>query len=319
MSAVNRSYIIRRIVLLFPMLVALSMIVFSLIHLSPGDPALALAGEQALNPATIDQVRENLGLNRSLPVQYGIWMSNIVQLDFGISYGFNRKPVIDLIVERTGPTLILQAAALSIALAISLPVGILSAKRSFSLFDQSAQAGSLLGLSVPDFWVALILQLLFAVSLGWLPSSTSGAGTSGPARLQYLVLPVIVLAFPTVAVLSRYMRTSMIEVVNQDYVATARAKGLNERQVIYVHALRNALLPIVTVVGAQMARLLSGSVIVEYIFAWPGLGSLAYESILRRDYPVILAITLITGAFILVMNVVVDILYAVLDPRISFD
>jgi peptide/nickel transport system permease protein len=319
MSTANRGYVLRRLLFLAPMLVGLSVVVFALIHLAPGDPALALVSEQSADPTIVAQVRENLGLNEPLPVQYAIWASKVARLDFGTAYTFNRKPVIDLIGERVEATLVLQALSLGVALAIALPVGIVSAKRYRSSFDQTTTAGSFLGLALPDFWVALLLQLLFAVSLGWLPASTSGGDTSGLDRARYAIMPVAVLAFPTAAVLVRYVRSSMLEVINQDYITTARAKGLADQAVTYRHALKNAILPMVTVIGTQAARLLSGAVVVEYVFSWPGLGSLAYESILRRDYPVILALTLLTGAFVLLLNVLVDALYAVLDPRIAFD
>jgi peptide/nickel transport system permease protein len=318
MSAENRRYILRRIVLLMPLLVGLTLIVFTLIHVAPGDPALAFVSEQSIDPEVIAQVRKNLGLDQPLPVQYAIWVGHVARLDFGTAYTFNQKPVIELIQERLPATLVLQSLALLLSLAVAIPVGVVSARRQYSLLDNAATAGAFVGLALPNFWIALMLQLVLAVSLGWLPASTPGTDESGPARLRYLVLPTLVLALPTLAVFTRFMRSSMLEVIHQDYVTTARAKGLSEPLVTYRHALKNALIPIVTVVGTQLARLLGGAVIVEYIFAWPGLGALAFESILRRDYPVVLALTLLTGAFILVVNVVVDIAYTFADPRLSF-
>jgi peptide/nickel transport system permease protein len=317
-SAENRQYILRRIVLLVPLLLGLSIIVFLLIHLAPGDPALAFVSEQGLDPQIVAQVRKNLGLDQPLPVQYVIWLSHVARLDFGTAYTFNQTPVIELIAQRLPATLVLQSLALVVSLVIAIPVGIVSAKRQYSLLDNAATAGAFLGLALPSFWIALLLQLLLAVALGWLPASTPGADETGPGRLRYLILPVAILALPTLAVFIRFVRSSMLEVIKQDYVTTARAKGLSDPSVTYGHALKNALIPIFTVVGTQLARLLGGSVIVEYIFAWPGLGALAYESILRRDYPVVLALTMLTGAFILVVNVVVDIAYTVADPRLSF-
>ena len=318
MSAENRRYILRRIVLLMPLLVGLTLIVFTLIHVAPGDPALAFVSEQSIDPEVIAQVRKNLGLDQPLPVQYAIWVGHVVRLDFGTAYTFNQKPVIELIQERLPATLVLQSLALLLSLAVAIPVGVVSARKQYSLLDNAATAGAFVGLALPNFWIALMLQLVLAVSLGWLPASTPGTDESGPARLRYLVLPTLVLALPTLAVFTRFMRSSMLEVIHQDYVTTARAKGLSEPLVTYRHALKNALIPIVTVVGTQLARLLGGAVIVEYIFAWPGLGALAFESILRRDYPVVLALTLLSGAFILVVNVVVDIAYTFADPRLSF-
>ena len=318
MSPENRRYILRRILHLLPLLVGLTLIVFSLIHLAPGDPALAFVSEQGVDPQVLAQIRQNLGLDQPLPVQYAIWLSHVARLDFGTAYTFNRTPVIDLITQRLPATLVLQSAALVLSLLIAIPVGIISAKRQYSAIDNAATAGAFLGLALPNFWIALMLQLLLAVALGWLPASTSGSDDSGPGRLRYLVMPVVVLALPTLAVFARFVRSSMLEVIQQDYVTTARAKGLSDPTVTFRHALKNALIPMVTVVGTQLARLLGGSVIVEYIFAWPGLGALAYESILRRDYPVVLALTVLTGAFILVVNVVVDIAYTFADPRLSF-
>jgi peptide/nickel transport system permease protein len=294
------------------------MIVFAMIHLAPGDPALAFASEQSIDPQVLEQVRKNLGLDQPLPVQYAIWVSHVVRLDFGTAYTFNQKPVIELIEERLPATLVLQSTALVLSLLIAIPLGIVSGKRQYSAVDNAATAGAFLGLALPNFWIALLLQLVLAVQLGWLPASTPGTDETGLAKLRYLVLPTLVLTLPTLAVFARFVRSSTLEVIKQDYITTARAKGLSEPVITYTHALKNALIPLVTVVGTQLARLLGGAVVVEYIFAWPGLGALAFESILRRDYPVVLALTLLTGAFILVVNLVVDIAYTYIDPRLSF-
>ena len=318
MSAENRTYLLRRTLMLGPLLLGLTIIVFALIHLAPGDPALAFVSEQSIDPTIIAQVRRNLGLDQPLPVQYAIWLAHVVRLDFGTAYTFNQEPVIQLVKERLPATLVLQALALGLSLLVAIPIGVLSATRQYSVLDHVATVGAFLGLALPSFWIALLMQLVLAVLLGWLPASTPGADVAGPARLRYLIMPTIVLGLPTLAVFTRFMRSSMLEVIKQDYVTTARAKGLAESVVTYRHALKNAMIPMVTVVGTQLGRLLGGSVIVETIFAWPGLGLLAYESILRRDYPVVLALTLLTGAFILVINVLVDAAYAVADPRVSF-
>jgi peptide/nickel transport system permease protein len=316
-SAENRAYIARRLLLLVPLLLGLTIVVFALIHLAPGDPAAAFVSE-SIDPQVMAQVRKNLGLDQPLPVQYVVWLAHVVRLDFGTAYTFNQTPVIELIAQRLPATLVLQSAALVVSIAVAIPLGIASARRQYSTLDNVATVGAFLGLALPNFWIGLMLQLILAVALGWLPASTTGTDEAGPARLKYLVMPTLVLALPTVAIFTRFMRSSMLEVIRQDYVTTARAKGLAESVVTYRHALRNALIPLVTVVGTQLARLLGGSIIVEAIFAWPGLGLLAYESILRRDYPVVLALTLLTGAFILVVNVLVDIAYLRVDPRVSF-
>jgi peptide/nickel transport system permease protein len=205
-----------------------------------------------------------------------------------------------------------------LALLIALPIGILSATRQYSALDNSATVGAFMGLAIPQFWFALLLQLFLGVRLGWLPIATQGQDVDGLAKAKYYVLPVVVLAVPLIATFTRFMRSSMLEVVRQDYINTARAKGLGERGVLYRHALKNALIPMVTVVGLALPRTLSGGVIVEQIFAWPGLGQLGFEAILRRDYPIILALTLISGAFLLLLNIVIDIIYVLVDPRIAY-
>ena len=317
MTAETRAYIARRVLLVVPLLVGLTLVVFTMIHLAPGDPAAAFVSEQALDPQVLAQIHKNLGLDQPLPVQYAIWLSHVARLDFGTAYTFNQKPVIELIGDRLPATLVLQSLALVVSLIIAVPLGIISAQKQYSALDNVATTGAFLGLALPSFWIALMLQLFLAVGLGWLPVSTPGSDEAGLGRVRYLILPIIVLALPTLAVFVRFVRSSMLEVIRQDYLTTARAKGLSDAAVTYHHALKNALIPIVTVTGTQLARLLGGAVIVEYIFAWPGLGSLAYESILRRDYPVVLALTLLTGAFILVINLAVDVAYTFADPRLS--
>lgn len=312
-------YILRRLLLVPFLVLGLSLLIFGLIHLAPGDPALAFISEQALDPERVEQIRRNLGLDQPLPVQYAIWLSHVARLDFGTAYTFNRTPVIELIAQRLGPTLQLQGLALTLALLLAIPIGILAARRVGSWIDHLATSGVLLGVALPNFWIALLLQLLFAVRLGWLPPFGSGTTASGAYQLSYYILPVTVLTLGILPIFVRFMRSAMLEVLQQDYIRTARAKGLHENTVLLGHAFRNAIIPMITVVGNQLPALLSGSVIVEYIFGWPGLGSLAYEAILRRDYPVILALTLLSGTFILIINVIVDILYALVDPRISYD
>ncbi len=319
MSAQARNYIVRRVIMLVPLMLGLSVVIFALIHLAPGDPALAFVSEQNNDPRVVEQIRKDLGLNEPLPVQYWKWLSKVAQLDFGVAYTFNRVPVIDLLGQRVWGTVQLQLASLILSLVIAIPIGIISAKRQYSAVDNAATVGSFLGLAIPNFWFALMLQLLLAVHLGWLPSATAGQDVQWPDRGLYYIMPVIVLSLSLVATFVRFMRSSFLEVIRQDYITMARAKGLDERTITYRHALKNAIIPMITIVGLQLPRLLSGSVIVETIFAWPGLGELGYRSILSRDYPVILALTLLTGAFILVTNIVVDVIYVLIDPRIAFD
>lgn len=312
-------YIVRRILMLIPLMLGLSLIMFFLLRLAPGDPATAMMSPQAANnPAYLEQTRKNLGLDEPLYMQYLIWLKNLATGDLGTAYSFNNKPVLDLIGERAGATIMLQGAALTIALSIAVPVGIISATKQYSPWDHSVTITSFVGLAVPNFWLALLLQIWLGVKLGLFPIISTGQGNlPWEERWKYFVLPVIVLALPSIAYFSRFMRSSMLEVINQDYMTTARSKGLSHSSVLYRHGLRNALLPLVTVIGLQLPQILGGAVIIEQIFAWPGLGLLAWDAIARRDYPVILGITMLTGATIMVVSVLVDVVYVLLDPRVS--
>jgi peptide/nickel transport system permease protein len=313
-----QAYGIRRILLLIPMLFGISILVFTIIHLAPGDPTAFFVSEASFSPEQKARIMTRLGLDKPLPVQYLLWLQNVLQGDLGRSFSFG-VPVTDLIGQRLPATVQLQAAALILALLISVPIGILSAIKQYSLFDNTASSFAFFGISLPDFWFALMLQLLFTLQLGWLPSSTMGEGQPFPARLSYFVMPVLVLGLARMASFTRFMRSSMLEVIRQDYITTARAKGIAERTVLARHALRNALIPMITAVGLQLPRLVGGAVIVESVFAWPGLGFLAVDSVLRRDYPVIMGLTMVTAVFVLVLNLLVDIVYAVVDPRLTFE
>lgn len=319
MSGAMGQYIARRVLMLIPLMLGLSLIMFFLLRLAPGDPATAMMSPQAANnPAYLEQTRKNLGLDEPLYMQYLIWLKNLATGDLGTAYSFNNKPVLDLIGERAGATIQLQGAALMIAIAIAVPVGIISATKQYSWWDHSVTITSFVGLAVPNFWLALLLQIWLGVKLGLFPIISTGQGNlPWDERWRYFVLPLIVLALPSIAYFSRFMRSSMLEVINQDYMTTARSKGLSRRSVLYRHGLRNALLPLVTVIGLQLPQILGGAVIIEQIFAWPGLGLLAWDAIARRDYPVILGITMLTGAAIMVVSVLVDVIYVLLDPRVS--
>jgi peptide/nickel transport system permease protein len=226
--------------------------------------------------------------------------------------------VLSLIGQRFWSTMQLQLVALIIGLAIAIPVGILSATRQYSALDNVVTVGSFIGLALPNFWLALLLQVWISVKLGWLPViSTGQAGAPYPERFKYFILPVIVLALPHIAYFARFMRSSMLEVINLDYVTVARAKGLPPSAVLYKHALRNAWIPMVTVVGLQLPQILSGAVIIEQIFAWPGLGDLAFKAIGQRDYPVILSVTLLAGAGVMIVNLITDFVYVLIDPRVK--
>jgi peptide/nickel transport system permease protein len=266
----------------------------------------------------VEQRQKQLGLDKPLPIQYVYWVGHLLKGDFGKAYTFNKTPVLTLIGQRFWSTVQLQAIALAIGLAIAVPVGILSATRQYSALDNVVTVGSFVGLALPNFWLALLLQVWIGVKLGWLPVISTGQSTAEfPERLKYFVLPVIVLALPHIAYFARFMRSSMLEVINMDYVTVARAKGMAPNTVLYSHALRNALIPMITVIGLQLPVILSGAVIIEQIFAWPGLGDLAFKAIGQRDYPVILAVTLLAGAGVMVINLLVDVAYVLVDPRVK--
>lgn len=300
-------------------MIGLSIVMFTLIHAAPGDPVIAMMGPTAANnPKYVEQARANLGLDQSLPRQYVRWANNLLHGDFGTAYTFGNKPVIDLIRGRLWATVLLQGIALLLGIVIAVPIGIVSATRQYSKTDNAVTIFSFIGLALPNFWLALLLQVWIAVKLGWLPViSTGQASAAFPGRIKYFILPVIVLVLPNIAYFARFMRSSMLEVKNQDYVTVARAKGLPNRTVLYRHSLRNALIPMITVIGLQLPTIIGGAVIIEQIFAWPGLGDLAVKAIGQRDYPVILAITLLSGAAVMIVNLLVDIFYALADPRVS--
>lgn len=310
-------YTIRRVLIGIPVLLGLTVVMFTLVHLAPGDPVEAFI-TPGTDPSYIAQARRNFGLDKPLPEQYVIYLGQLVRGNLGTAITFNTQSVWTLIKAHAGATIELQVISLVLALLIAIPLGILSALKQYSLLDNTTTVGAFIGWAIPNFWLALLLQFYLSVKLGWLPAlSTGQSSVAFPERIKYLIMPVIVLAFPSVAYFARFMRSAMLEVVHQDYMTTARAKGLRERTVVYRHALRNAFIPMVTTTGLQVAHILSGAVIIEQIFAWPGLGWLSYQAITQRDYPVILGVTIIAGAFVIVVNIVVDILYVVVDPRVS--
>jgi peptide/nickel transport system permease protein len=313
------AYMARRVLMLIPLLLGLSLVMFILIQAAPGDPVLTMMGEQAAsNPEYVEQTRKNLGLDQPLPIQYLRWVGNLVQGDFGTAYTFNRAPVLDLIGDRIWSTMQLQGISLLLGLLIALPIGIISAMKQYSAIDNVVTVGSFLGLALPNFWLALLLQLWVAVELGWLPVLSSGqARADWPEKIRYFILPVIVLTGPIIAYFARFMRSAMLEVINQDYMTVARAKGLSGRSILYGHAMRNAMIPMITVVGLQLPRIIGGAVIIEQIFAWPGIGDLTFKAIGQRDYPVILGVTMLAGALVMVVNIVTDFIYVLVDPRVS--
>lgn len=308
------TYIIRRIGLMVFILLGVSVITFSMMHFVPGDPAEVIAikryGEE-VTAETIEHVRAELGLDRPVPVQYLRWLTSVLQGELGYSFRTDR-PVLDEILTRLPATIQLALAGMLVALIIAIPVGIISATRQYSTVDNLSMFGALLGVSMPNFWLGLLLILFFSVYLGWLP-------VFGRGGIEHLVLPAITLGTGMAAITTRLIRSSMLEVLGQDYIQTARAKGLKERIVIYKHALKNALIPVVTIVGLQFAALLEGAVIVEVIFAWPGIGRLLVDSIFARDFMLIQGCILFIAAMFVLVNLLVDISYAYLDPRIRYE
>lgn len=300
-------YVVRRILLVIPVMLGVSLIVFLLMHFTPGDPAVLMLGERATEEQ-LQLLRQEMGLLEPLPVQYARFLGAALQGDLGRSYRSGR-PVMTEVLSRLPATAELAVAAVVIAVLIGVPVGVLSAVKQYSLLDNAGMLLALLGASLPSFWLGLMLMLLFAVNLGWLPPS-------GRDGLSSLVLPALTLGAGAAALITRMTRSSMLEVINQDYVRTARAKGLPEKTVIYSHALRNALLPVVTVIGLQFGALLGGAVITETVFAWPGAGRLAVEAIRAKDYPVVQGAVLMLALAFAFVNLLVDVLYAFLNPRI---
>ncbi len=301
-------FLVGRLVSSIFVIFGVSVAAFSMVHLVPGDPVAIMLGERA-TPADVARLQEELGLDEPLPAQYLDYVSRAVRGDFGESIR-SGQPVLGEISSRVVPTVELSLAAMAIAVTLGILMGVFAATSKSSTADFATMAVSLVGLSLPTFWLGLLLIFFFGLRLGWLPVS----GTGG---LEALILPAITLALPAAAVLARLTRSSMLEVLGQDYVRTARSKGLPEDVVVYKHALQNAFIPVLTIMGLQFGALLGGSVIVETVFARSGLGSFAVNAILARDFPVVQAIVLLAGLVFVLVNLIVDILYSALDPRIS--
>ena len=318
-------YILRRLLLSTPLLVGISLISFLMRHMAPGGP---IGGGTDLNPKATAESRARLqayyGLDQPLHVQYGRWLTRMATLDFGDSFSPDGRPVSEKIRERIPITLTINVLSMTLIFLVAIPVGIYSAVRKGSLFDRISTVTVFTGFAIPTFWLALLLMILFGVKLGWLPISGISSldyGSLGVAgkladRARHLILPVLLAAFGGLAGMSRYMRSNMLEVIRQDYVATARAKGLPEGTVVFRHAMRNALLPVITILGLSVPDLLGGSVIFETIFAIPGMGQLFYQGVMSRDYPLIMGILTIGAFLTLLGNLLADVGYALADPRI---
>lgn len=317
-------YAIARVFQSIPLLLAIIVLSFTLIQLSPGDPITALVGDFPAPEAYIEQTRTNYGLDQPAWRQLLLYMKNVITGDFGHSF-VNRLPVLSLIANRAVPTVLLMTSGMTIAVVFGLLLGVLSSRRPHSALDSSLQVVGLAGYAMPVFWLGQLMLLLFAVKLGWFPAGGMGSlrnPTEGLARMlevaRYLTLPALALSVRYVAINMRMTRAGMLEALRSDYVTAARARGMPERIVTVKHALRNALLPVVTVIGYNLGFALSGSVLVETVFNWPGLGRLLFDSISARDYPTMIGIFLVVTVTVVIVNLITDILYAYLDPRIQY-
>ncbi len=310
-------YLIRRIGVFVPTLLAASFLVFAFVRLIPGDPAAVMLGDQA-TPGAIAALRIEMGLERSLPEQYLIWLSAVLKGDLGRSIFF-QIPVLELIADGLETSLLLAAISMTWIVVIGIPIGMIAASRRGSWLDQGLSGAAMFLASVPTFWAGLYLILIFAATLGWLPSSgyPSIFGEGGLANLRYLLLPSLALAAPNAALIIRLTRASMLDVYREDYVRTARAKGIHPLAVTVKHVFRNALLTVVSAIGFTVAALISEAVVTETVFSLPGVGRMVVQSILRRDYPVIQGAILMIVLLYLTINLIVDILYAWLDPRVK--
>jgi peptide/nickel transport system permease protein len=309
-------YLVHRMLGAIPLLFGVSIVLFLLIHLPPGGPADIYAGSPSVRAEDLEHIKENLGLNDPLPVQYVKWMGGVVTGDWGNSYKDGR-PVTAALRERLPATLELMGASSIIAIVFAIPIGIFTATRPRSGVRYGINALTMLGISVPTFWTGLMVILLFSGQLGWIP--TGGRGSGGVFSLLYhLLAPALVLASVNIAAWSRYIHSSMIEVVQADYIRTARAKGLVERVVILRHAFRNACVPVITLLGLEIPKLVSGALVTEVVFSWPGLGRLITESILGRDYPVLMGAFMLAAIGVVLGNLIADVLYGFANPQIRY-
>lgn len=303
------------------MLAALSLLVFALLRLAPGDPVDAYLDPSApLSATELAATRARLGLDRPLPVQYAAWLRQVLGGDFGYSLQRNHEPVLALVASRIGPTLLLMGSGLALAIVIGIAAGTASAVHRGRPLDIALSVPAFVGLSSPAFLTALVGLFLFSVTLRWAPSGgmrTPGVAPHAADLLRHLALPALLLSIGHAALIMRYMRASLIEVLNQDYVRTARSKGVRELRVVLAHGVRNALLPVVTLIGSTLGAAVGGAIFIESIFNWPGMGLLLINAVEARDYPVIMAATLVIGACVLVANALTDIAYAAIDPRIK--
>jgi peptide/nickel transport system permease protein len=311
------AYLVRRVLAVVPVMLIVVTMVFLLIHLIPGDPVAVILGPDA-TPTQMEATRRQLGLDRPLHAQLLAFYTRLLQGDLGRSY-FLDRPVTQALWERAEPTVLLTVSALVVAVVIGVPAGLVAGAYPGSVADRVLMVGALLGVCIPGFWLSLNFIYLFAVKLGWLPAGGYASVFVDPgAALRFMVLPAVSLGFNQSALIARIARSCMLEVLQQDYIRTARAKGLSQRVVVIGHAFRNAMVPVVTVIGITTAILIGGAVVTEIVFNIPGLGRLIISAILRRDYPVVQGVVLVTAAAYVVINLVVDVLYVFIDPRIRY-
>jgi peptide/nickel transport system permease protein len=311
------AYIIRRLLLLIPVLLIVGVIVFTLMQLTPGDAASVMLGRDATEEQKI-ALRERLGLDQPVPVQFINWFWAALRLDFGNSL-FMGKPVIDALLERAEPTILLALYSLTLAVTIAIPAGVISAVRANSPLDRMLMVVSISGVAIPSFFFGILLILLFAVILGWLPSGGYvDIGVDPIEHFKYMILPTLTLGFSAAGLLARLVRSTMLDVLNEDYVRTAYSKGLEERRVVVAHAFRNALIPVLTIVGVTFAGMLGGAVVIENVFNIPGLGRLLVQSVVRRDIPVVQGAVMTVAAIEVLIMLLVDLLYVYIDPRIRY-
>lgn len=306
------NYIIRRLIGAIPVVIGVIAVVFILTTIVPGDPARIMVGQRG-NPETIAKIRHEMGLDLPLPVQFLNFMKNVATFDLGKSYR-NNMTVVDALVSRMPVTMKLAFFSMMVAVLVGVPLGVISAVKQYSWFDYGAMFIAILGISAPVFWAALLAVVLFCVKLGWIPGTGIGNG-----ELIYYILPSLVLGIRPGALIARLTRSSMLEIVRQDYIRTARAKGVAERVVVMKHAMRNALIPVITIIGIETAGLLSGVVVTEQIFSLPGLGRLSVEALTNRDFPVIRGVVLFMALLFVIANLLVDLSYPLFDPRIKYD
>lgn len=310
-------YIVRRVLSTIPVMAFVALFVFSLLYIAPGDPAAVIAGEQA-SPEDVEKIRQSLGLDRPFLVRFAEWSSNVLQGDLGTSM-FTGLPVTELIAQRIEPTLSLMIVTMLMAVAIAVPIGVVAAWKAGTWIDRLIMAFSVLGFSVPVFVVGYLLAYYFALELDWLPVQGYTPISDGFwPWLENLILPAIALGFIYIALIARITRATMLEVLSQDYIRTARAKGVSQSGVLFLHALKNAAVPIVTVIGIGVALLIGGAVVTESVFAIPGLGRLTIDAIVRRDYPLIQGLVLMFSFAYVLVNLAIDLIYTLLDPRIRY-